>query len=63
MEENNQEKAGVFALICSFLFPIVGLIIYAVNRKTVSNPNAYLIAAGAGFALGMMLKIIAQSMA
>lgn len=61
-ENSTEEKAGVFALICSFLFPIVGLIAYAVNRKTVSNSNAYLIAAGAGFALGMILKIVASAM-
>lgn len=50
----NQEKAGVFAVICSFLIPIVGVILYFVNKNKVSNPNAYLIAAGISIGLVFM---------
>ena len=58
MSENayGQERAGILALICSFLFPIVGVIIYFVNKDKVSNPSAYLIAAAIGFALGLIGK-------
>ena len=63
MENNNQEKAGVFALICSFLFPLIGFIVYFVNRKEVSNSSAYLYAAVGGMVFGMILKAIAKSMA
>lgn len=59
----NQEKAGVFAVICSFLFPIIGFIVYFVNRKEVSNPSAYLYAAVGGMVFGMILRAIAKSMA
>ena len=48
----NQEKAGVFAVICSFLIPLVGVILYFVNKNKVANPSAYLIAAG--ISIGMV---------
>lgn len=52
-----QEKAGVFAIICSFLFPIVGVIIYFVNREKVTNPSAYLIAALVSFAINVIYVV------
>lgn len=33
MAEEKTEKAGVFALICSFLIPLVGIICYFANKK------------------------------
>lgn len=39
MAEEKNEKAGVFALICSFLFPLVGIICYFVNKKTLRMPH------------------------
>ena len=48
MTEEN-EKAGKFALICSYLIPIVGIICYFVNRNKVENASSYLWAACAGF--------------
>lgn len=63
MEEENKERAGVVALIFSFLFPIIGFIVYFVNRKEVSNPSAYLYAAVGGMVFGMILRAIAKSMA
>lgn len=59
MAEEKTEKAGVFALICSFLFPIVGIICYFVNRKSVVNASSYLYAALGGFVLGLFLRIVA----
>ena len=55
MSESN-ERAGVFALICSFLFPLVGIICYFVNKKEVENASAYLYSALWGFVLGMILR-------
>lgn len=59
MEELHQEKAGVIALILSFIFPLVGIIIYFVQRKSVENPSAYLYAALGGFVLGIILRLSA----
>ena len=50
----NKEKAGVFAVICSFLLPIVGVILYFVNKNKVENPSAYLIAAAVSFGMVFM---------
>jgi tetrahydromethanopterin S-methyltransferase subunit B len=57
-EEKDEEKAGVFALIVSFLIPLIGVIIYFVKRKSVVNPNTYLYAAIAGFVVGLILKSV-----
>ncbi len=43
------EKAGTFALVISFLCPIVGVVCYFVNKDEVENPSAYLISAIGGF--------------
>lgn len=57
--EEKENKAGVFALICSVLFPIVGIICYFVNKKDVVNASAYLVAAGIGFFCGLILRATA----
>ena len=59
MADEKTEKAGVFALICSFLFPLVGIICYFVNKKDVENASAYLYAALGGFVLGFILRLAA----
>ena len=59
MPEEKTEKAGVVALIFSFLFPLVGIICYFVNKKEVENASAYLWAALGGFVLGMILRFAA----
>lgn len=59
MAEEKTEKAGVVALIFSFLFPLVGIICYFVNKKEVENASAYLWAALGGFVLGIMLRLAA----
>lgn len=50
----NEEKAGVFAVIISALLPLVGVILYFVNKDKVQNPSAYLIAAGLSVGLVFM---------
>lgn len=57
MTEENLEKAGVFALICSFIMPIVGVICYFVNKSKVENASAYLWAALAGVVVGFILNL------
>ena len=61
-DENNtpyqpQEKAGCFGILISFLFPIIGLIIYYVKRDSVSNPKAYLYAALLMIIIGMLIGL------
>lgn len=58
MHEETPQKAGVIALIASFLIPIVGIICYFVNRNKVENASAYLWASTAGAALGAISRYI-----
>lgn len=57
MAEENTRKAGVVALIFSFLFPLIGIICYFVNKKEVENASAYLWAALGGFVLGAIARL------
>lgn len=50
-----KEKASCFAVGCSFLIPIVGVVCYFVQKDKVENPNSYLIAALCGFILNCIL--------
>jgi hypothetical protein len=45
------------ALICSFLFPIIGVIIYFVQKDKVVDSVKYLYAAGAGFVVGLLMGL------
>ena len=56
--ETREERAGVFALIISFIFPVIGVFIYFLNKGDVVNPKAYLYAAGWGLFLNVLLSII-----
>ena len=58
-EMQEKGKAGIFALICSFLFPIVGVIIYFVQKDKVADPVNYLYAAGAGFVVSLLMGMLA----
>lgn len=61
MSEETTERAGVIALIFSFIIPLVGIICYFVQKKTVENPSAYLYAALGGFILGVILRMAAAA--
>ena len=50
-------KAGILALICSFLFPIIGVIIYFVQKDKVVDSVKYLYAAGSGFVVGLLMGL------
>lgn len=49
-------NAGCLGVVCSILFPLVGIVLYFTQRKSVDNPSAYLWAALVGFILGVMLR-------
>jgi len=59
MEEERTERAGVLALVFSFLIPLVGIICYFSNKREVENASAYLWAALGGFVVGMLMRIAA----
>lgn len=44
------------------LFPIIGVIIYFVERKKVANATTYLIAAAIGFGLSFILRIVSAEL-
>lgn len=56
-EMQEKGKAGIFALIFSFLFPVIGVIIYFVQRDKVVDPVKYLYAAGAGFVVSLLMGL------
>ncbi len=58
MAEEKTEKAGVVALIFSFLIPLVGIICYFSNKKKVENASAYLWAALGGFVIGILFRLV-----
>lgn len=53
-----KSKASTFALVCSFLIPIVGVGCYLAQRDRVENPNSYLTAAFWGFIAALLLGSI-----
>ena len=61
VEELNKEKsnAGCIGIGFSVLFPIIGIILYFAQKKSVNNPSAYLYGALAGFVMGFILRAIA----
>ena len=54
-----KEKAGALGIIASILFPLIGIIIYFVQREKVENPSAYLWGALGGVVVGFLLRAIA----
>lgn len=57
-ESGEPGDAGCIGIGFSFFFPIVGVIMYFVQKKAVSNPSAYLYAALGGFCLGFLLRVM-----
>ena len=60
--ENQQvqkESAGCIGIGFSLFFPIVGIILYFVKRSEKFDASGYLYAAGAGFVIGLFLRIAA----
>lgn len=65
--ENNynadKPKVGIGLLIVSFLFPLIGVILYFVKKEKVSNPKDILKWAGVSFALGVIGQILTMAVA
>jgi hypothetical protein len=57
----NDNKAGILGIGCSVLFPLIGVIIYFVQKKSVNNPKAYLYGALTGFIIQFVLQMIAST--
>jgi hypothetical protein len=56
-----EKNAGCFGIGCSVLFPIVGIILYFAQKKSVNNPSAYLYGALVGFIIGAILRMVAAA--
>lgn len=58
MNDNRpQMKAKKVAIFFSFLFPIIGFILYFVQKNTVKNPDVYLAAALCGIGVRFAMVI------
>ena len=53
-----ENRAGKFALVFSALFPIVGIIIYFVQRNNVLDAGKYAKWAGIGFLVGLISNFL-----
>lgn len=51
-----KSEAGCFGIGFSVIFPLGGIILYFVQRKSVSNPSAYLYGALVGFIINCIIK-------
>jgi hypothetical protein len=62
LEEPQEEKLGLPLTIVSFCFPIVGAILFFVNKgKSPAKANTACYAAVAGLAVGILLRVITMS--
>lgn len=53
-----QENAGCLGIGVSFLLPLIGIIIYFVQRKKVINPSAYLYAVFIRIGIAIIIGVI-----
>ena len=56
-----KEKAGCWGIAGSFLIPILGLILFFVQKDKVEDSKPYLYAGIAGFVVGLVLNFITMS--
>ncbi len=56
-----KEKAGCWGIGGSFLIPILGLILFFVQKDKVEDSKPYLYAGIAGFVVGLVLNFITMS--
>lgn len=56
--KSGENRAPVWALIVSFIIPLIGLIFYFIKKDKEENPKAYLIVAAAGFVANVILGVI-----
>ena len=62
IETPEKEEAGCLGIGASVLFPLIGIVIYFIQKKEVKNPSAYLWGALAGFVIGLILRAIGSSL-
>ena len=64
LEEPQEEKLGVPLTIVSFCFPIVGAILFFVNKsKSPAKANTACYAALAGLAVGIIIRVLTMAAA
>ena len=56
-----KEKAGCWGICGSFLIPILGVILFFVQKDKVEDSKPYLYAGIAGFVVGLVLNFITMS--
>lgn len=57
-----EDKAGCLGLGFSFVFPMIGIVLYFYQKESVSNPSSYLIAALLGFICGMTFNVLLSAL-
>lgn len=53
-----KKNASPFGIVCSVLFPIVGIVLYFSEKKKVNKPSDYLYGALAGFIVSTLIRTI-----
>lgn len=53
-EDKESDKAGVLGLICSALFPVVGVVLFLANKNRVENRYLYLVVAAIAFFIAVV---------
>lgn len=61
-QEVQKESAGCIGLGLSFFIPLIGIILYFTKKSEKFDTSGYLYAAGAGFVIGLILRIATGAM-
>lgn len=61
-QEVQKESAGCIGLGLSFFIPLIGIILYFTKKSEKFDASGYLYAAGAGFVIGLILRIATEAM-
>ena len=61
-QEVQKESAGCIGLGLSFFIPLIGIILYFTKKSEKFDVSGYLYAAGAGFVIGLILRIATGAM-
>ena len=55
-QSEKENEAGCLGIGFSVIFPLVGIILYFVQKNSVNNPSAYLYGALVGFIINCIIK-------
>ncbi len=61
-QEVQKESAGCIGLGLSFFIPLIGIILYFTKKSEKFDASGYLYATGAGFVIGLILRIATGAM-